>query len=52
MQIIPKKEEQSIQEQAQYHTSTTDQQETQTLSNHSANLIDDWKHEEENEVWK
>lgn len=29
-----------------------DQNETKTFSDHSANLIDDWKDESEDDIWK
>ena len=33
------------------NTKTTDQNETKALSDYSANLIDDWKDESEDEIW-
>ena len=66
MQAISQQDWQAMPEQAQqevydfflfikqrYRSSQSpDSSETLTFSNHSANLIDDWKNEEEDAVWK
>jgi len=66
MKLIPKEEWQTIPEQAQHEvydfflfikqryseTTAVEQNETRAFSNHSANLIDDWKTPEEDAVWK
>jgi len=66
MKLISKEEWLAIPEQAQHEvydfflfikqrysaTLTVDKNETHAFSNHSANLIDDWKMPEEDAVWK
>ena len=66
MQAISQQDWQAMPEQAQQEvydfflfikqrycsSQSPDSSETLTFSNHSANLIDDWKNEEEDAVWK
>lgn len=66
MQTIPKQDWQAMPEQAQQEvydfflfikqrylsSQSQDNSETIAFSNHSANLIEDWKNEEEDAVWK
>lgn len=64
MNTITKQDWQSLPEQAQQevydfflyikqrYNSKSDQSETIAFSNHSANLIEEWQDEKEDEVWK
>ena len=46
------KDEVKIIEDIQNYTPMEDLNDTEAFSNHSANLIDDWKDSSEDEVWK
>ena len=57
MQAIPKHAQQEVYDfflflKQRYSSNLTQESETLAFSNHSANLIEEWKNEEEDAVWK
>ncbi len=53
LQNLPKNEVKIVEEtNSKGHKSTESESDIKAYSNHSANLIEDWKEAEEDEIWK